>query len=69
MITSKRLPKSIRKFLRREKARIRQEFFDTVRQEEEIKKLYQKFGQVKYNRENKETKTKVGAKNLPRPST
>jgi hypothetical protein len=35
----KRLPKSIRK----EKARIRREIFDSLKAAEEIKKLYEKF--------------------------
>jgi hypothetical protein len=39
----KRLPKSLRKHIRREKARIRREVFDVKQQEELIQKLYQKF--------------------------
>ena len=39
----KRLPKSARKHIRKEKARIRRQFFDIKEQEELIKKLYQKF--------------------------
>jgi hypothetical protein len=39
----KTLPKSIRKYIRKEKARIRKEILDLKKQEEEIKKLYQKF--------------------------
>lgn len=35
------LPKSIRKYIRKEKARIRREVLDLKRQEEEIKKLYE----------------------------
>lgn len=38
----KRLPKSIRKFIRKEKARIRREIFNLKEQEEKIKELYQK---------------------------
>lgn len=38
-----RLPKSIRKYIRKEKARIRKQILDKKRQEEEIAKLYQKF--------------------------
>lgn len=39
----KRLPNSIRKFIRREKARFRREVFDFKKQEELIKNLYQRF--------------------------
>ena len=39
----KRLPKSVRKFIRKEKARIRRQFLDLKKQKEEIKKLYKKF--------------------------
>ncbi len=45
----KRLPKSIRKYVRKEKARIRREFFDIKKQEEKIKELYQ--GLAKKQRE------------------
>ena len=38
----KKLPKSLRKHIRREKARIRRENWDWKKQEEFIKKLYQK---------------------------
>ncbi|MDP3785302.1 MAG: hypothetical protein Q8R12_04535 [bacterium] len=40
--TKKRLPKSLRKFLRKEKARIRRQFLDSKIQEEKIKELLQK---------------------------
>jgi len=36
----KKLPKSLRKYIRREKARIRRQFFDSRKQEEKIKELY-----------------------------
>ena len=39
----KRLPRSIRKFIRREKSRIRREILDLRTQEEKIKELYEKF--------------------------
>jgi hypothetical protein len=39
---NKRLPKSIRKYIRRKKARIRREFSDSKKREELIKELYQK---------------------------
>jgi hypothetical protein len=38
-----RLPKSIRKFIRKEKARIRKEVLDKKEQERLIQELYQKF--------------------------
>jgi hypothetical protein len=37
-----RLPKSVRKYLRKEKARIRREVFDVKEREKLIKELYQK---------------------------
>ncbi|OGE74829.1 MAG: hypothetical protein A3K06_03740 [Candidatus Doudnabacteria bacterium RIFCSPHIGHO2_01_52_17] len=40
---SKRLPKSLRKFLRREKARIRGQFLDSQIREEKIMELLKKF--------------------------
>jgi len=39
----KRLPKSLRKFIRTEKARIRREVLEVEKQEEQIKQLYKKF--------------------------
>ena len=38
----KKMPKSIRKFIRKEKARIRREFLDTKKQDELINELYTK---------------------------
>lgn len=38
----KRLPKSLRKYIRQEKARIRQKFLDSEEQEKQISELYQK---------------------------
>ena len=38
----KRLPNSTRKFIRREKARIRAEILDIKEQEKQIQKLYKK---------------------------
>jgi len=37
------LPKSVKKFIRKEKARIRREIFDLKKQEELIKQIYQRF--------------------------
>ena len=51
-----KLPKSVRKFLRTEKARLRREFFDVTQQDEEIKKLYQKIKESGYNRINSKAK-------------
>jgi len=42
-MTKSRLPKSQRKFIRREKARIRREVLDLKKQKELIDVLYQKF--------------------------
>lgn len=39
----KKLPKSLRKHIRREKARIRREVFDFKKREKLIQELYQKF--------------------------
>lgn len=39
----KRLPKSIRKYIRQQKARIRKEVWDETRQKELIRNLYDKF--------------------------
>lgn len=38
----KKMPKSIRKFIRREKARIRRQFLDVKKQEEQIAELYKR---------------------------
>ncbi|XOA42673.1 MAG: hypothetical protein ACKKMO_02585 [Candidatus Nealsonbacteria bacterium] len=48
----KRMPKSLRKHIRREKARIRREFWDLKEQEKLIKELYQKFLKKDKNYEN-----------------
>lgn len=39
----KRLPKSIRKYIRQQKARIRREILDLKKQNEKINELYKKF--------------------------
>ena len=39
----KKLPKSIRKFIRQEKARLRREIFDIEEQKRRIEELYKKF--------------------------
>lgn len=41
----KKLPKSIRKHIRKEKARIRREVFDVEEQKKLISKLYEKYCQ------------------------
>jgi len=48
----RKLPKSLRKYIRKEKSRIRREIFDIKKQKEQINKLYQKFFK---NKENKKT--------------
>jgi len=40
-MSKKRMPKSIRKYIRKEKARIRREVLDLKEQEEMINKMYQ----------------------------
>jgi len=42
-MSKKRLPKSIRKFIRKEKAKIRREIKDLEEQKRQISQLYQKF--------------------------
>jgi len=41
------MPKSIRKFIRKEKARIRREVLDVKKQEELIAEIYKKFSKRK----------------------
>lgn len=41
-MVKKKLPKSVRKYIRREKARIRREVFDIEEQERLINELYKK---------------------------
>ena len=44
----KRLPRSLRKFIRQEKARIRREVLDLKEQEKQIQQLYQRFFKNSY---------------------
>lgn len=53
-----KLPKSIRKFIRKEKARIRREILDLKEQERLIQELYQKF--LKNRGKNRFFKKEVG---------
>lgn len=46
----KKMPKSIRKHIRKEKARIRREVLDLKNQKELIDKLYQRFSKKDENR-------------------
>ncbi len=46
-MVKKRMPKSSRKFIRKEKARIRREVLDIKKQEELIAKMYKKFSKEK----------------------
>lgn len=48
----KRLPGSLRKFIRQEKARIRREVLDIKKQEELINELYQKLLKKDENKRN-----------------
>ncbi len=58
----KRLPRSLRKFIRREKARIRQEVLDLKKQERLINELYQKFLKAPVIMKEKEEKKLVKKK-------
>lgn len=49
MVSKKRLPKSLRKYIRKEKARIRREVLDLKEQEKLIQELYQKIASEKRN--------------------
>jgi len=49
---AKKLPKSLRKFIREEKARIRREVLDTKEQEKLISELYQKLFKQNENKGN-----------------
>lgn len=42
-MAKKRLPKSLRKYIRREKARIRRDVLDLEEQKRQIKEIYKKF--------------------------
>lgn len=46
-MAKKKLPKSIKKYIRQEKARIRREVLDIEEQEKLIKELYRRFGVAK----------------------
>jgi len=46
-MVKKKMPKSIRKFIRKEKARIRREVLDVKKQEELIAEIYKKFSKRK----------------------
>lgn len=52
-MTKSKLPKSVRKFIRKEKARIRREVFDIEEQERLLRELYQKFINIDPKNENK----------------
>jgi len=53
----KKMPRSIRKFIRREKARIRREVLDIKKQEELINQLYKKLLKEDEIKSNKPTAT------------
>lgn len=52
------MPRSIRKFIRQEKARIRREVLDTKKQEELINQLYQRFLKKDGNKRNLQSSDK-----------
>ncbi len=54
----KKLPKSIRKYIRLEKARIRREILDLKEQERLIQELYKKFFKNYENKRNLSTSNK-----------
>jgi hypothetical protein len=55
----RKLPRSIRKHIRKEKARIRREFLDFKKQKEEIEKLYQKIFEQKLIHKTKNLTRKI----------
>ncbi|MBU0476879.1 hypothetical protein KKB68_02655 [Patescibacteria group bacterium] len=57
----KKLPKSFRKFIRKEKARIRRDILDTKEQEKLIQEIYLVKKPVEQNKD-KEKKSKVTSK-------
>jgi hypothetical protein len=63
------LPTSIRRFIRREKSRIRQEFFDTAKQKELINELYKKFIKTKPAGSTGQPEAKIKPKSKPAEKT
>ncbi len=55
---TKKLPKSLRKYIRQEKARIRRETLDIKKQKELINELYQKFFKKDENSRNLQSSNK-----------
>ncbi len=49
MKIKKRPPKSIRRHIRKEKAKIKKEFFSSSEQKEQVGKLYKKLNLIKEN--------------------
>ena len=60
-MSEKRLPRSLRKYIRREKARIRREVLGLEKQKELINQLYPVRKRIK---QDKDDKTKVGTKEI-----
>lgn len=58
-MTKSGLPRSVRKFIRLEKARIRAQFFDFKKQEELIKELYERILPKQKTQEVKESEIKT----------
>lgn len=54
------LPRSIRKFIRLEKARIRAQFFDVKKQEEMINELYNRFSKTEELKDQRTEEQKIG---------
>lgn len=52
-MTKSKLPRSIRKYIRKEKARIRREVFDLKEQEKLIGELYKKFSKKEKTKKTK----------------
>lgn len=60
MVRKKRLPKSVRKYIRKEKARIRREVLNLEEQERLISELYKKFLKKNENKRNSQTGNRNG---------
>jgi hypothetical protein len=64
MAQRKRLPRSVRKYIRREKARIRREVLDITQRERLIEQLYQKIlEKYKIKKDEDKRNLQIGNKN------
>lgn len=68
-MTKSGLSKSIRKFIRQEKARIRRQFLDFKKQEEIIKQLYDRFIKTKVSLVQKQVPVSEKIKEIKPPKT